>query len=760
VLREKGRSRASGCPGRRDFGEWWLRFENSSRGSIAPLRSARVGAARCFESIAIYVLALIPLHRFLSHVHGPYPNMTSRSKSFRWFAILLIGLACACVLFMAVPARAQVWPAIGPAGGDVRALASDPGHPEVLYLGTTDGAIFTSHDAGADWEPLGVIGGNQNAVVTAILVDPPNSARLYASTWTREARGEGGGVFLSSDGGATWRESGLMGHAVRALAQAASDPEMLVAGGLDGVFLSRDSGESWQRITPAGDAELRNFDSLAIDPRDSQIIYAGTFHLPWKTTDGGAHWNAIHAGMIDDSDVLSLVTDRENPLRIFASACSGIYRSDDGGAAWEKLEGIPYSARRTPVIRQDVARPVILYAGTTEGLWKTADGGASWRRISPRSWVINSMVILPGAGGESRVLLGTERQGVLASDDGGAKFHAWNEGFHHYRIVSLAVDAQDPERAAAVLENAPDALLMTEDGGKSWVPMGAGLDGEAARQIFSSPASWWVALAAGGLARFDAQRNSWERIGVVSESSSSRLNSAGDSAGGRSEIRAFRPAVNDIFFGDSAWFAATEQGLFVSRDSGRSWTELPFGPGELPVGSVRASRDGQRIRLVSSGGMIFSEDAGRTWAWHDLPLESGGAVRLEWASENGLLAAARAGLYISRDAGVSWTKAQAGLPGGLADGMVTRPEFWLVSMQTAGLYISRDQGATWTRVKRSGSTVAARGSVGQFPVLVAGGAAQRIYAGSSNDGLFRLDLSGNAAPKSFATDATTATGGH
>ncbi len=661
-----------------------------------------------------------------------------------------------CALLWATQADAQVWQAMGPAGGDVRALASDPAHPEVLYLGTPDGAIFTSRDAGADWEPLGLIGENQNAVVTAILVDPRNSARLFAATWTREAAGEGGGVFLSSDGGVTWRESALAGHAVRALVQPASDPAVLVAGALDGVFWSRDSGETWQRITPAGDGELRNFDSLAIDPRDPLVIYAGTFHLPWKTIDGGAHWTAIHAGMIDDSDVLSMVTDRENPRRIFASACSGIYRSNDGGAAWEKLEGIPYSARRTPVIRQDAAHPAILYAGTTEGLWKTTNRGASWRRISPGSWVINSMVILPGdVGGESRVLLGTEQHGVLASDDGGASFHASNSGFHHHRIVSLAVDARDPERAAAVLENAPDALLTTEDGGNSWVPMGADLDGEAVRQIFSSPVGWWAALASGGLARFDAQRNTWARVGVISDSSA--LNSVGDLAGGRSELHAFRPNVNDIFFGGSAWFAATEQGLFVSHDSGRSWVELPFGQGKLAVGSVRGSPDGRQIRLASSGGMVFSADAGRTWAWHDLPLESGGAVRIEWTSDDILLAASRAGLYISRDAGISWTKAQTGLPGGLADGMLTGPDFWLVSIQRAGLYISRDQGATWARVKRSGSVGAARAGDGQFPVLAASGDAGRIYAGSANDGLFVLDLSAKRTPKSFATAAT---GGH
>ncbi len=548
---------------------------------------------------------------------------------------MMFALVCAsvCACFGAGPVQAQVWQATGPAGGDVRALASDSMHPDVLYLGTIDGAIFASRDGGADWQQLGMAGDNQNAVVTAIIVDSRDSARLYAATWTREVAGEGGGVFLSSDGGATWRDAGLAGHAVRALTQSASDPAMLVAGALDGVFLSRDSGKTWQRITPAGDTELRNFDSLAIDRRNPLVIYAGTFHLPWKTTDGGAHWIAIHAGMIDDSDVLSLVTDAQNPRRIFASACSGIYRSDDSGAAWEKLDGIPYSSRRTPVIRQDAARPAILYAGTTEGLWKTADGGASWRRISPRSWVINSMVILPhaGEGSESRVLLGTEQHGVLASNDGGASFHASNEGFHHRRIVSLAVDSGDPERAAAVLENAPDSLMMTADGGKNWAAMSAGLDGEAVRWIFSAPTGWWAALASGGLARFDAQRNAWAPIGIVRDSSAGV--SASDSPWRESKFRAFRSPVNDMFFGDSAWFAASEQGLFVSHDSGSSWTELPFGPAALPVASVRASSDGARIRLVSSGGMVFSEDAGRTWAWHDLPLESGGAMRLEWTAE-------------------------------------------------------------------------------------------------------------------------------
>jgi photosystem II stability/assembly factor-like uncharacterized protein len=190
---------------------------------------------------------------------------------------------------------AQTWTSLGPLGGDVRSLAADPSRPNVLYLGTVDGYIFSSQDAGEHWQSLGLIG-PANGVITAIIVDPVNSRTLFASLWTREPNGEGGGVFVSLDYGVTWQALGLAGHAIRALVQSESDSNVLIAGALDGVFRSNDLGRNWEQITPAGDSELRNFDSLAIDPRDPGIIYAGTFHLPWKTVDGGKNGRPSIAG--------------------------------------------------------------------------------------------------------------------------------------------------------------------------------------------------------------------------------------------------------------------------------------------------------------------------------------------------------------------------------------------------------------------------------------------------------------------------------
>src|ERR1700691_2912334 len=101
--------------------------------------------------------------------------MISLNRSLRCFPFMRFCLGFACVLACAGarPVQAQVWRAMGPAGGDVRALASDPAHPEVLYLGTTDGAIFASRDAGADWQQLGVAGGKEKRGGEGNIGGPP-----------------------------------------------------------------------------------------------------------------------------------------------------------------------------------------------------------------------------------------------------------------------------------------------------------------------------------------------------------------------------------------------------------------------------------------------------------------------------------------------------------------------------------------------------------------------------------------------------------
>ena len=553
--------------------------------------------------------------------------------------VLLIVLS----LLAADSARAQAWTALGPPGGDVRALATDPARPSRIFLGTADGHIFGSEDSGAHWTLLGRASLRPDAVITAIVVDPRDGNVVFASSWTRDAAA-GGGVFRSADGGRTWSGAGLAGQAVRALAMAPSDPNVLVAGTLDGVYRTLDAAKSWERISPEHHEELRNLDSLAIDARDPQIIYAGTFHLPWKTNDGGRNWRPIHDGMIDDSDVMSLLVDGGNSQRIYASACSGIYRSDDSGAQWRKIQGIPYAARRTYAIAQDRGQPARVYAATSEGLWMTADGGMTWRRTTPESWVVNAVVI--GGGNPGRVLIGTEQFGVLVSDDGGEHFEGSNAGFDHRQVLALGVDTNRPARMLAVIANASDPVLATEDAGRTWSPLGSGLLPEQVLGVYAAPdGAWWVSLARGGLLRYDAEKKAWKQV----EEAAVELEAArGHVSRGRAKSgsRPMLGVVSDMAFSSKEWYAATSAGLLISTDRGVTWTPKSAGPlPSLPVQSVRVSSNGDRIRLVSLGGLLFSDDGGNSWTWHDLPLNSGGAVTLhaEPGDENTLVATARNG---------------------------------------------------------------------------------------------------------------------
>ena len=167
--------------------------------------------------------------------------------------------------------------------------------------------------------------------------------------------------------------------------------------------------------------------------------------------------------MIDDSDVMNIIVDPANSDNVHAVACSGIYHSTNGGTQWVKYTGIPNVFRRTQLIRMDPTNANILYAGTTSGLWKTVNE-KDFKRVTPGDWIINALIIDPK--NTQKLIIGTERQGVQVSTDGGATFTSANVGFQHQHITDVAIDREHPDRALVVLTFDNDAFMATKDGGK------------------------------------------------------------------------------------------------------------------------------------------------------------------------------------------------------------------------------------------------------------------------------------------------------
>ena len=604
-----------------------------------------------------------------------------------------------------------------------------------VYLGTSDGHVFASEDRGARWELRGRTGTRTDAVVAALAADPRVPGKLFAAVWFREA-GAGGGVFASIDGGRTWLPAGLPREAVRALEFSASQPGTMIAGTRSGVFRSRDDGKNWERISPPDDPELRNVDSIAVDPAQPDLIYAGTYHLPWKTTDGGKTWKSIAAGLIDDSDIMSLRVDAANPARVYLSACSGIYRSDNRGEQWTKLQGIPYAARRTQAIVQDPANPLVLYAATTEGLWVTRDAGESWERTTPKDWVVNGVAVLPARGSTSaRVLLGTESQGVLASEDSAKNFVSANRGFTHTVVKLLVGDARDTRHLLALFERNGAELEESADAGKNWRPIpsapasGARPGGWAADRIerlYGSPWGWIASLGDGTLWNYSEQGKEWKRWNLMLVAPvQQRSKRPGEI---KSPSNPVSLAAGPLGFSAGAAFLPVKEGL-LRCDAERKCSLLPAFFRISPLTAIWSSLDGNSLAVASEGKFGISRDAGRSAVWHSLPA---GARKISWLSavspqlSETFLGTDR-GLYFSTDAGEHWTLVQEGLPtasigAGLRIGSVI-----LVTLQQGGIYYSCGRHDGWQRLDRD----AERGRIGGVLETQAG----QVVFGSQSEGI-------------------------
>lgn len=362
------------------------------------------------------------------------------------------------------------WRANGPPGGDVRSLVVDPSNPDRFYLGTLDGQIYSSADAGKSWELLYNFN-KPKLFVDHIIVDPRDSKTLYVAAHRHK---ESGGFFKSTDGGRGWRESSeLKNEALHSLTQSDADPNVLIAGTFNGIFRSDNSGDTWTQLPTFNTPGLVHVESLAIDPRTSSTIYAGTWYLPYKSTDGGRSWRSIKNGIIDDSDIFAIDIDPRDANHIIASACSGIYETKNAGERWEKVQGIPSQSRRTRAIVQHPSIAGLVFAGTTEGFWLSNRGGAdgSWMVTTSRQLEVNSIAVHPSR--PQTIYIGTNNYGVMVSNDGGKNFVPTNGGYSGRFANVILADRETPNRIYAATINTTTGggfLFVSTDNGETWRP--------------------------------------------------------------------------------------------------------------------------------------------------------------------------------------------------------------------------------------------------------------------------------------------------
>jgi len=311
----------------------------------------------------------------------------------------------------------------------------------------------------------------------------------------------------------------ISGGRVTAVAGSDADARVYYAGGAGGgVFKSTDGGASWapifdrQPVAPVG--------AIAVSPRDPNDVWVGTGESNprneaeegdgvWHSRDGGKHWT--HAGLDDAGTISAISVDPRDPRRVAVgvlghlfrdSATRGVFVTADGGLRWKHTLRLGLATGASDLTRSP-DRPSTLFAGMwrfrrrpwtfssggpEDGVYRSDDNGLTWRKLSRGlpSGVVGKVGVAAGRGGRVYAEIEAKHGELWRSDDGGTTWRAMPHspylGARPFYFTHVFVDPADANRVIAVAL----ILSMSTDGGKSFhaIATDAGWDYHAV---------WWSA---------------------------------------------------------------------------------------------------------------------------------------------------------------------------------------------------------------------------------------------------------------------------
>jgi hypothetical protein len=302
--------------------------------------------------------------------------------------------------------------------------------------------------------------------------------------------------------------------------------------------------------------------------------------------------------------------------------------------------------------------------------------------------VVNDVLIDPRT--PDRVLLATDRGGVLASNDGFAKNQPSNRGFSHRMVGSVIVDKKDPNRlyVGIVNDKVHGGLFTTDDVGKTWQQTSRGLGDRDILSLqqadngviyagtnhgvffLTSLVSGWqpAIMIQGPVPAWQKKEETPEPVKPAptkSKTASAAAKKSPRVAAKKEPVEvpipiAIAPRVRSIQITEKAWYAATNEGLFISVDGGKKWYGTPV-DGESDFIAANDYPDGT-LTLASIKRAFLSRDGGRTWNEVTIPNYVTGIYNFTMTPDSALWLGTREGAVQSLDGGQKWIHVINGLP--------------------------------------------------------------------------------------------------
>ena len=636
---------------------------------------------------------------------------------FLYFSVVLLYSASAIAVDAGLPAPR--FERIGPFGGDVRSLLLDAQQPDVAYLGTSNGRIFKSSDGGNSWSVLSPGIGSHEYVMDTLVQHPVEKNHIYAGAW--DLHSEGGGLFESMDGGLSWARMKLpqASAAVRGFAISRGKPARMIVGTLMGVFVSADGGRTWKQ---AGGRQLHKAESVAIDPVDPRILYVGTWRLGYKSVDFGKTWTLASKGMPLDSDVFSISIHNKNPEIVYSSACSGVYRSVNRAQSWTRLKILPDRLTiRAQVVYVDPVDPRRVYTGTTEGLFVSHSDGKTWKRLTPGNVTVNAVQVDPRD--SRRILIGTEYQGLQVTEDGGRTWKESNTGFVHKRISWIVPDLPGSERFLAGVLTGGGGLYSYDIRTQTWQLSQIGPGLRILSYLILPGNQGHLAGTSQGLYWLPSGMDRWKKMGgSIAKRTVYSL-----------ELDLASPVV---YAGtDQGIYRTSLSAMDFRLPPGYRLSPLVWcihAPGTAP-GLIYAG---------TSLGILRSWDKGTTWnviSAYGLPQRASiESLAVSPSNKEHLFAGTSAGLFESKNGGIHWQQAGDGRLGVAISSVVFPDEsgntILAADKTEGGLFYSRTAGLSWEKITDP-SYESPVYCLARDPDR-----ASVVYLGTRSDGVYRLQL--------------------
>ncbi len=597
-----------------------------------------------------------------------------------------------------------------------------------LYVGTASGGVWRSRDAGTTFQPIFDKASAQS--IGAIALDPKDPKTVWVGSgesWMRNSVSIGDGVYVSHDGGDTWQHKGLptSEHVVRLIVSPVDSntvyacvPGRLWSDSADrGVYRTTDGGTTWTQILQGGNLST-GCSSLALDPKDPQRLYAGTWDFRrkgwtfrsggegpeaasasalWVSDDGGAHWRSLTAentkglpakpwGRVE---VVVAPSDANIVYTFIESQRSALFRSDDRGVSFDERDRSSSMVWRPFYFAHlivDPTNPDRIYKPDMR-LIASEDGGKSFSMVSAGTHADHHDVWINPK--NPKFVVTGDDGGLWISHDGANK---WSkvDSLPVSQFYHVTVDNQDPYQVYGGLQD-----------NSSWVGDSAypgGITNGRWENLYGGDGFWVYPDPTD--ANYTYAESQGGAIGRVNRHTLVQRDIQ-PKAGYHEKLRFNWNAPVALSAHDPARLYLGSQFLFMTRDHGQSWAR---------ISPDLTTNDPQKQRQEESGGITVDNSAAEMHTTIYTISESPAEAGVIWAGTDD------GNVQITRDDGKTWQNVVGNIHGLPASSWVSTLEaghakgvaYATFDRHTFGdfapyVYVTRDYGATWTRLADDGA---------------------------------------------------------